>query len=66
MENYRLLVTFDNQERRIFDVKPYLTDTFFSALSNPYVFNTVHVNPLTVGWSNDIAPEELYLDSIPV
>jgi hypothetical protein len=68
LEDYRLFITFDNGEERIFDVKPYLSDVFFAPLKNISVFNTVKINPLSVEWMNDIdiAPEELYLDSIAV
>lgn len=68
LDNFYLLLTFDNGDRRVFDVKPYLDDSFFSPLKNVALFRTVHTNPLTVEWAGgiDIAPEELYLDSKPI
>ncbi len=68
LEPYRLLVTFDNNEQRIFDVAPYLGDSFFAPLSNTAVFKSVRLNPLTVEWAGgiDICPDELYCNSTPV
>ncbi len=67
IESHRLLITFNNKERRIFDVTPYLDDSFFAPLRNPAIFNTAKVNPITVEWANgiDICPDELYYNSIP-
>ena len=67
LEKYRLLITFDNKEKRIFDVAPYLSDSFFTPLRNPVIFQTVKINPLTVEWAGgiDICPDELYYNSIP-
>ena len=62
-ENYMLLLTFENDEQRLFDMKPYLDfGTVFRALKNPAMFNTVHVFADTVGWNNnvDLDPEILY------
>ena len=68
LENFRLLITFDNKEKKIFDVKPYLSDSYFSSLSNPVIFKTVKINPLTVEWAGgiDICPDELYYNSYPL
>lgn len=68
LENYRLLITFDNNEQRIFDATPYLNDVFFAPLRNTAIFNTAKINPLTVEWAGgiDICPDELYYNSKPV
>jgi len=68
LEQYRLLLTFDNKEQRIFDVAPYLGDNFFAPLRNTAIFNTVKINPLTVEWAGgiDMCPDELYYNSTPV
>ncbi len=67
LPRYRLLITFDNNERRIFDVSPYLSDSFFAPLGNPAIFQSVKINPLTVEWAGgiDICPDELYTNSKP-
>jgi hypothetical protein len=67
LEQYQLIITFDNKEQRIFDVVPYLSDDFFAPLSNPTIFKTVKINPLTIEWAGgiDICPDELYYNSKP-
>jgi len=45
---YCLLVTFDNQERRLFDVKPYLKHIAYRELKAPALFNTVKPAGLSV------------------
>ena len=68
LEQYKLLITFDNKEQRIFDVTPYLNDNFFMPLRNPTIFRTAKINPITVEWMGgiDICPDELYYNSYPV
>ena len=68
LEKYRLLITFDNKEQRVFDVTPYLSDNFFAPLRNPAIFQTAKTNPLTVEWAGgiDICPDELYYNSKPI
>jgi hypothetical protein len=66
LENYKLLLTFDNDEKKIFDVTPYLEDKYFAPLKNPTIFRSVKINPITVEWLNeiDICPDELYYNSV--
>jgi hypothetical protein len=68
LERYRLLITFDNREKRIFDVAPYLDDSFFAPLKNPAVFQSVKISPISIGWAGgiDICPDELYYNSVPL
>ena len=68
LELYQLLITFNNKEKRVFDVVPYLEDSFFAPLRNPAIFQTVKINPITIEWIGgiDICPDELYYNSIPV
>ncbi|MCL2531434.1 MAG: DUF2442 domain-containing protein [Oscillospiraceae bacterium] len=67
-ENYCLLVTFDNRECRLFDVKPYLDHPAYRELKIPALFRTVKPAHLSVEWihGQDICPDELYHDSVPV
>jgi len=67
LPQYRLLVTFNNNERRLFDMSSYLSDPFFAPLQNPAVFRSARVNPITVEWNGeiDICPDELYYNSTP-
>ena len=65
LPEHRLFITFNNKERRIFDVTPYLSDDFFAPLRNPAIFRSVKINHLTVEWPGgiDICPDELYYNS---
>ncbi|MCL2028396.1 MAG: DUF2442 domain-containing protein [Bacteroidales bacterium] len=67
-ENYTLLLTFENNERRQFDVKPYLNIGLFNELKNVDMFNTVKVSFDTIEWKNeaDLDPEILYQNSIKI
>ena len=66
LPDYQLLVGFDNGEKRIFDVKPYLRGEWFSELLDPEVFNAVRVEGLSVAWPDgqDIAPDCLYVNAV--
>lgn len=66
MEDYRLLVTFDNHERRVFDVKPYIKGSWFGKLREMDVFRAVQIGGLSVEWpgGQDICPDRLYEDSV--
>ena len=65
--DYYLLVTFSNNEKRLFDVKPYLDFKPFNELRNTTLFNTVKPAGLSIEWLNgqDICPDELYYNSLP-
>lgn len=62
LEDYRLLLCYENGEQRVFDVTPYIMGSRYGQLSNPDVFRTVRVSGRTVEWTDgqDIAPHELY------
>ncbi|SHH49634.1 DUF2442 domain-containing protein [Clostridium grantii] len=66
LQEYTLLLTFENGEKRIFDMKPYLSKGIFRDLKNEDMFKTVRVSFDSIEWSNeaDIDPEILYEDSI--
>jgi hypothetical protein len=68
LPDFKLLLVFENGERRLFDVSPYLDHGIFRALRDPAVFNSAHISFDTVAWSNgaDLCPEVLYRDSTPV
>jgi hypothetical protein len=67
LPDYRLMVTFENGERRIFDVTPYLDQGIFRELKDLSLFNSVRVQFDTVEWANgaDLCPECLYAEGIP-
>ena len=63
--NYTLTLDFDNGERKIFDVKPYLDKGIFQELKNLKLFNAVRPFLGSVEWPHgqDFCPDTLYLDS---
>ena len=62
---FRLLLTFENGERRIFDLEPLLASKPFERLRDPHLFGRAAIDYGTVVWPGniDIAPETLYLES---
>ena len=67
-ENYCLLLTFENGEKRIFDIKPYLDKGVFAQLQNVALFKTARVVSGSVEWHGeiDLSYDTLYLSSVPI
>ncbi len=65
MPNYNLNLTFENGEKRQFDMNPYLNQGVFQELKDISKFNTVRVSFDTIEWENevDFDPEILYQNS---
>ncbi len=63
--NYTLMLIFDNGEKGVFDVSPYLEKGIFSQLKDKRVFNSVRPFLGSIQWGNglDLCPDTLYLDS---
>ena len=53
VENYQLMVEFDNGEKKKFDVKPYIQGSFYGQLSDPAYFKSVKTNGFSVEWEMD-------------
>jgi len=68
LDNYKLLLTFENGEKKIFDVSPYLEIGKFSELKDNDIFKSVRVHFDSVEWANklDLDPELLYTKGIRV
>ncbi len=66
--DYTIIVTFENNEVKRFDVKPYIRGAWFGELENLSLFNTVRPCGNTVEWAGgqDIAPHELYELSVGI
>ena len=62
LNDYKLELTFENNEIRIFDVKPYLDTGLFKTLKDEKIFKRVKVSYDTIEWPNgvDLDPEVLY------
>ena len=65
---HRLVLGFENGERRVFDLTPYLDQRPFVRLKSLPLFSMAKVEHGTVVWPGyiDIAPETLYDRSRPV
>ena len=68
LREYKILLTFENDIQKVFDVKPYLEFPMYSQLKDISFFNTVHTNGQTAVWNEDIdiAPEHLCECSKPI
>ena len=71
LDNYRLLLTFDNNEIRVFDASQMLTGMegkWLGELLDKDYFASVYVNSGIVTWPDeqDICPDCIYEDSVPV
>ena len=66
--DYSLLLTFQNGERRVYDARPLLLKPIYSRLRSLPFFLSARAECGTVVWSDDcdIAPEHLYECSVPV
>lgn len=66
LSDYQLVLTFENGEKRIFDMKPYLNKGIYKELKDESKFKTVRVSFDSIEWCNqaDIDPEFLYKKSV--
>ena len=66
--DYKLFLEFENGEKRLFDMAPYLDKKPFAQLKGSPLFGKASVACGTVVWPGDIdiAPETLYDRSRPV
>ena len=62
MDDYKLSLTFENNEQKVFDVSPYLEIGKFTELKDKTIFDSVKVSFDSIEWSNqlDLDPEILY------
>ena len=68
LKEYQLEVTFENGEKRRFDVKPYLHQGVFTRLRNRATFRAARVVAGSVEWPGevDLSYDTLYLESRPI
>lgn len=66
LENYKLWIKFENGEEKIFNMEKYIHQKFYQRLKNREYFENVKVAGNTIEWEKgeDVAPENLYYDSI--
>lgn len=65
-ENFEIIITYEGNLVRIFDVKPLLQKGIFSELKDIEQFKKIKISFDTVEWSNgmDIDPDDLYQYSV--
>jgi hypothetical protein len=66
-DDHKLLLKFDNGEKRVFDIKPYLDKPVFAKLQNINLFKTARVVSGSVEWAGDVdlSYDTLYVESKP-
>ena len=64
MPDFVLEIVFNNNEKKRFDVKPYMNLGLFKELKDPSLFQTATAKAGTVVWENglDICPDTLYIE----
>ncbi len=64
-DDYCLLLTFENNEKRVFDLKPYFDKPVFARLKDAALFKTARVASGSVEWQGeiDLSYDTLYLES---
>jgi hypothetical protein len=64
-DNYHLILTFENGDKRLFDMNPYLNIGIFQELKDKAEFKKVKVSFDSIEWENeaDFDPEVLYQNS---
>ena len=68
LDNFNLLLDFDDGVKRLYDFKPNLTHKFYKALADIRLFKEVSVNEGEIEWvtGQDFCPHTLYEQSSPV
>lgn len=66
LKGFKLALKFENGEKRVFDMTPYLKTGKFAELNKVSIFNSVKVKFDTIEWRNklDLDPEMLYRKSV--
>ena len=68
LDDYCLMLTFGEDEKRLYDFKPNLSHKFYRALTDVNLFRSVSVNDGEIEWvtGQDFCPHTLYEESTPV
>ena len=66
VDDYRLLITFENNEKKIFDVTPLLGFPIYRQLKDKGFFSLAKADGMCVFWNDDIdiCPDVLYEKSV--
>ncbi len=62
ISDYKLLITFDNSEKRVFNAQELINNRLFASLKNKSIFKNAKVKFKTLEWPDgtDICPDDLY------
>ena len=65
--DYTIILTFTNEEEKLFNMKPYLDKGIFRELKDISLFNSVKPFLGSIQWQNgqDLCPDTLYLEIKP-
>lgn len=69
LEEYFVYIKFKNGEERVYDMTEHIEKiNFYNKLKNRAYFEKIKSRGDTIEWQNgeDVAPENLYYESIPV
>jgi hypothetical protein len=68
LDNYCLLVTFDNNEQRKFDATQLFQYKMYEPIRNKHLFSLAKADGMCVYWNDDIdiCPDILYQQSVRV
>ena len=66
LEDYNLLIFFENGEKKVYDMKKNLKYPAFEKLKDINLFKKLKVNGETIEWETgeDINPDDLYFNSV--
>jgi len=66
LDDFRLLITFQNYERKVFDVKPMLKLPMYEKLNNKGFFSLAKADGMCVFWDDeiDLCPDLVYENSV--
>jgi hypothetical protein len=65
LDDYRLMLTYDNGERRVYDFEPNLNHKYYKPLADARLFERVSVADGEIEWATgqDFCPHTLYENS---
>jgi len=68
LDDFRLLLTYDGQERRTYDFAPHLTHKYYMPLRERGLFRRAYVEDGELLWptGQDFCPHTLYEESRPI
>lgn len=66
LENYEILLFFENGEKKVYDMKKNFKYPVFEKLKDIKLFSKVKIKGETIQWETgeDINPDDLYFNSI--